>query len=163
MLPRARTVRPMLGVFSKMFKIHFFCCFIAQLVKKLQQWFLYEVKEDILPIVLNTKRPLSNICLLRYKQNSFGCFWKNSEYCFHRENCLFWKFSKSTKKGAQPNWPLRFHLRYFLNSASCLVRETSSANLDFDWGLKARISIDDRQASLNDLPVQSVPKVHCKI
>ena len=30
--------------------------------------------EDILPFVLNTKRPLSDIWLLSYKQNSFGCF-----------------------------------------------------------------------------------------
>ena len=32
--------------------------------------------EDILPFVLNTKRPLCDIWLLRYKQNSFGCFKK---------------------------------------------------------------------------------------
>ena len=79
MLSRVRTVHPKLGVFSKMFKIQLFCCFITQLVKKLQQWSLYEVIEDILPIVLNTKRPLSDIWLLRYKQNSFGCFQRNSE------------------------------------------------------------------------------------
>ena len=30
----------------------------------------YEVIEDILPFVLNTKWPLSNIWLLRYKQNT---------------------------------------------------------------------------------------------
>ena len=77
-----RTVRPKLGVFFKIFKIQLFCCFITQLVKKLQQWPLYEVKEDILPFVLNTKRLLSDIWLLRYKQNSFGCFRKNSEFRF---------------------------------------------------------------------------------
>ena len=33
---------------------------------------------------LNTKRPLSDICLLRYKQNSFGCFRKNSELQFFK-------------------------------------------------------------------------------
>ena len=82
MLSRVRTVRPKLGVFSKMFKIQLFCCFITQLVNKLQQWSLYEVIEDILPIVLNTKRPLSDIWLLRYKQNSFGCFQRNSEVKF---------------------------------------------------------------------------------
>ena len=38
--------------------------------------------EDILPFVLNTKRPLSDIWLLRYKQNSFGCFQRNSEIKF---------------------------------------------------------------------------------
>ena len=73
-LSRVRTVRPKLGVFSKMFTIQLFCCFITQLVKKLQQWSLYEVIEDILLIVLNTKQPLSDIWLLSYKQNSFGCF-----------------------------------------------------------------------------------------
>ena len=66
-------------VFFKIVKIQLFCCFITQLVKKLQQWPLYEVKEDILPFVLNTKRPLSDIWLLRYEQNSFGCFQNKSE------------------------------------------------------------------------------------
>ena len=87
-----RALRPKLGVFSKMFKIQLFCCFITQLVKKLQQWSLYEVIEDILPIVLNTKRPLSDIWMLSYKQNSFWCFFftkvrisilsKNTQNCF---------------------------------------------------------------------------------
>ena len=36
--------------------------------------FIYEVIEDILPFVLNTKRPLSDIWLLSYEQNNFGCF-----------------------------------------------------------------------------------------
>merc|ERR1712177_63823 len=76
-----------MGVFfSKMFKIQLFCCFITQLVEKLQQWSLYEVIEDILPIVLNTKQPLSDIWLLRYKQNSFGCFQRNSEVKFFLKN-----------------------------------------------------------------------------
>ena len=38
--------------------------------------------EDVLPFVLNTKQPLHDIWLLRYKQNSFGCFWKKSEFQF---------------------------------------------------------------------------------
>ena len=38
--------------------------------------------EDILPFVLNTKRPLSDIWLLRYKQNSFGCFREKSQFQF---------------------------------------------------------------------------------
>ena len=46
-------------VFFQNFQL--FHCFIIQLVKKLQQWSFYEVIEDILPFVLNTKRPLSNI------------------------------------------------------------------------------------------------------
>ena len=69
-----RTARPKLGVFFKDVKIQLFDCFIAQLVKKLQQWSLYEVIEDILPFVLNTKRPLSDIWLLSYEQNSLGVF-----------------------------------------------------------------------------------------
>ena len=47
--------------------------------------------EDILPLVFNIERPLSNIWLLSYEQNSFGCFFdkiermnifKNSKHCF---------------------------------------------------------------------------------
>ena len=62
---------------SKIFlvpKYSFIVAFISLIIKKLQQWSLYEVIEDILPFVLNTKRPLSDIWLLSYKQNSFGCF-----------------------------------------------------------------------------------------
>ena len=66
---------PKVGCFFKTFKTQHFCCFITRLVKKLQQWSLYEVIEDTLPFVLNTKRPLSDIWLLSYKQNSFGCFF----------------------------------------------------------------------------------------
>ena len=73
---------PKVGCFFKIFKIQLFCCFITQLVKKLQQWPLYEVKEDILPFVLNTKRPLSDIWLPSCEQNIFGCFLKNSEFQF---------------------------------------------------------------------------------
>ena len=76
---------PEVGCFFKIVKIQLFDCFIAQLVKKLQQWALYEVIEDILPFVLNTKRLLSVIWLLRYKQNSFGCFRKNSEFPFFQK------------------------------------------------------------------------------
>ena len=70
-------------------KIGCFCCFpkysilvavLSQLVKMLHQWSLYEVIENILPFVLNTKRPLSDIWLLRYKPNSFGCFPKKSQF-----------------------------------------------------------------------------------
>ena len=52
---------------------------------------LYEVIEDTLPFVLNTKRPLSYIWLLSYEQNSFGFFlkkckiliaFKNTHNCF---------------------------------------------------------------------------------
>ena len=64
---------PKVGCFFKIVKIQLFCCFITQLVKNLQQWSLYVVIEDILPFVLNTKRPLSNIWFLRSKKNNFGC------------------------------------------------------------------------------------------
>ena len=76
---------PEVGCFFKISKIQLFCSFITQLVKKLQQWSIYEVIEDILLLVLNTKRPLSDIWLLRYKQNSFGCFRKNSEFHFFQK------------------------------------------------------------------------------
>ena len=76
---------PKLGVFSTFSKYSFLCCFITQFMKKLYQWSLYEVIEDILPFVLNTKRPLSYIWLLRYNQNSFGCFRKNSECNFFKK------------------------------------------------------------------------------
>ena len=59
-----------------------FGCFITQLVKMLQQWSLYEVIKDILPFILNIKRPLSDIWLLSYKQNSFGCFLKKLKLRF---------------------------------------------------------------------------------
>ena len=55
---------------------------LLQLVTKVQQWSLYEVIEDILPFVLNTKWSLSNIRLLSYKQNGFGYFLKNLRFWF---------------------------------------------------------------------------------
>ena len=67
-------------VFFKIVKMQLFCCFITQLVKKLQQWSFYEVIEDILPFVFDTKRVLSDNWLLRYKKNRFGSFQKNSEF-----------------------------------------------------------------------------------
>ena len=57
------------GCFFKIFKIRLFCCLITHLVKKLQLRSLYEVIEDIPPFALNTKLFLSDIWLLRYKQN----------------------------------------------------------------------------------------------
>ena len=76
---------PKLGVFCYFPKYSNLVAFLSQLVKKLQQWSLYEVIEDIMLIVLNIKRPLSDIWLLRYKQNSFGCFRKNSEFRFFQK------------------------------------------------------------------------------
>ena len=46
--------------------------------KKLQQSSLYEVIENILPFVLNTKRPLRDNWLLSYKPKSFGHFLKKN-------------------------------------------------------------------------------------
>ena len=57
--------------FSKFMKLNIFVFLITQLVKKLQQWSLYEVIGHILPFVLNTKQALSNIWLLSYDQNSY--------------------------------------------------------------------------------------------
>ena len=57
-----------IGCFFQIHEIQHLCCFITQLVEKLQGI------ENILPFVLNTKWPLSDIWLLCYKQNSFGCF-----------------------------------------------------------------------------------------
>ena len=76
---------PQVGCFFNIFKIQLFGDFITQLVKKLQQLSLCEVIEDILPFVLNTKRPLSDIWLLRNKQNNFGCFRKNIESHFFQK------------------------------------------------------------------------------
>ena len=46
--------------------------------------------EDILPFVLNTKRPLSDIWLLSYEQNSLGVFEINEILNFfgNTENCF---------------------------------------------------------------------------
>jgi len=60
------TARPKMGVFSYFPKY------------KGQRWFLYEVIEDVMPFVLNTKRPLSDIWLLSCGRRSFGCFLKNN-------------------------------------------------------------------------------------
>ena len=70
---------PKIGCFFQSNEIQHFCCFITQFVKKVQQWSLYEVIEDILLFVLNTKQSFSYMWLLRYKQNSFGCFREKSE------------------------------------------------------------------------------------
>ena len=71
---------PEVGCFIKILKIQRFCCLITQLVKKLHQLALYEGIEDILLFVLNKKWSLSDILLLRYKQNNFGCSRKNYDF-----------------------------------------------------------------------------------
>merc|ERR1712081_43657 len=52
---------PKVGCFSTISKYSFLCCFITQLIKKLQQWSLYEVIEDILSFDLSIRPPLSDI------------------------------------------------------------------------------------------------------
>ena len=89
---------PKVGCFFQNAQKTAFCSFITQLVKKLQQWSLYEGIEDILPFVLNTKRPLSDIWLLRYKQNSFGCFQKYSElHLFQKNTQKCFAYTSTTK------------------------------------------------------------------
>ena len=92
------TVHPKLGVFSRLLKFNIFVALITQLIKKLQQWSLHDVIEDIMPFVLNTKRPLSDIWLPSYEQNSFGCFLTKLK---------FWIFLKTPKSvlliSQQPN------------------------------------------------------------
>ena len=84
---------PQIGCFLLFPKHSILVAAISQLVKKLQQWSSDEVIEDILPFVLNTKRPLSDIWLLRYKQNNFGCFRKKLKFYFFRKHpklfCLY--------------------------------------------------------------------------
>ena len=77
---RVCTVRPQLGVFSEFKKINIFVSFVSQLVRMLRQWSLYEDIKDILPYDLNTKRVLSDIWLLSYKQNCFGCFCSEFQF-----------------------------------------------------------------------------------
>ena len=87
-----------LGVFSTFSKYSFLCCFITQLINKLQQWFLYEVIEDILPFVLSTKRLLSDIWLLRNKQNNFGCFQEKTEFqSFFKNTQNCFAYNSATK------------------------------------------------------------------
>ena len=87
-----------LGVFSKCSKYSFLVAFISQLVKKLQQWSLYEVIEVILPFVLHTKRPLSDIWLLSYKQNSFGKFLTKVRISIGSKNTKNWFLYNSATK-----------------------------------------------------------------
>ena len=78
--------KPKIGCFLKIFEIQHLCCFITQPLKKLQQWSLYEGIDNILPFVLITKRPLSNIWLQSCKQNSFEVFFEKIEVLNFFEN-----------------------------------------------------------------------------
>ena len=69
-------------VFFQNFQNTVFLLLYYSASKKATALVFNEVIEDILPFVLNTKRSLSEIWLLRYKKNSFGCFQKNSEFQF---------------------------------------------------------------------------------
>ena len=64
-----RTVHPNLDVFQNFQNTAFLLLSYAACIKATTM-----VMEGILAFILNTKRPLSNIWLLRYKQNSFGYF-----------------------------------------------------------------------------------------
>ena len=74
-----------------MFKKQLFVFFITHLIKKLKQWSFYEEIEDILLFIFNTNRHLSDIWLLTYKQNSFGCFFDKNEiltFFKNTQNCF---------------------------------------------------------------------------
>ena len=95
-----RTIRPKLGVFSEMFEIQLFCCFITHLVKKLQQLSLYEVIEDILLFVLDSKQPLSDnwvfiekFEILNFSKNTQNCFAYISATKYRSEAVLYSKQS----------------------------------------------------------------------
>ena len=94
---------PEIGCFLKIYKIQHFCCFITQLVKKRHQWSLYEVIKDILPFVLNTKQPLSDIWLLEFhlfKTCGTVDILNTYKYSSHMTDLLFYmKYNFS-------RWPL---------------------------------------------------------
>ena len=83
---------PDIGCFFQIYEIQHLYCFFIQLVKRLRQRSLYKGIENILPFVLKTKRPLSDIWLLNYKQNSFGCFFFDQievlNYFENTQNCF---------------------------------------------------------------------------
>ena len=110
-------VRPKLGVFSKLLKYSFICCFITHLFKrKPQQWSSYKVIEDILPLVLNSKWPLSDIWLLSYEQNNFGCFLKKLKFNFFSKS-----FCRKTSLHLTSDQPkLLYYPWLYLSSLSCL-------------------------------------------
>ena len=83
-----RTIRPKLGVFSKFMKFNKIGCFITQLVKKLQQWSLCEMIEDVLSFVLNTKRPQN---IVFFSENTQNCFAHNSATKYRSEGVLYAK------------------------------------------------------------------------
>ena len=60
--------------------------------KNLQQWSVYEVIEDILPFILNTKQPLRDIWLLRYKHKSFGIRSDQNFKFFKKHPKLFYLY-----------------------------------------------------------------------
>ena len=64
-----RTMLPKMFCFLLMFfKMQHFGCLISRLLK------MHDVKEHILPLVLNTKQPLSDIWYLRFQQNNLTNF-----------------------------------------------------------------------------------------
>ena len=71
--------------FLKHFQYTAFCLLYYSACKKLQEWSLYEVKEDILLFVFNTKQHLRDIWLLSYKQNRFWCLKKKQNLFFFKK------------------------------------------------------------------------------
>ena len=74
-----------------------------------------------MPFIFNTQGPLSDIWLLRYKQNSFGCVRKKSEFKFLQKTpktglgggdgfgCRYPQFQKLEKLVVQSNFLLFGH------------------------------------------------------
>ena len=120
LFPWVCTKHPKLGVFCYILKYSILVAGISQLGNKLQQCSLYEVIEDIMPFVLNTKRPLSDIWLLRYKQNTFGCFRKkfrpsicskNTQNCFAYNSATKYR-SEAVLYSKRTAWyPLSPHIK----------------------------------------------------
>ena len=106
------TISLKLGVFTIFFKIQLLSCFITQLVKKLLQRSLYEVIEDILPFVLNTKRPLSDIWLLRNKQNRIPIFSKKkTQNCFAYNSATKYRSEAVLYSNRTAGYPLLPHIK----------------------------------------------------
>ena len=76
------TTLPRLGVFSTFPKYTIFVTFMSQFTQRVQQWSFYEMMDNILPYVLNKKRPLADSWLWRYWQKRFECIHQNASFEF---------------------------------------------------------------------------------
>ena len=89
--------------------------------------FFKKVIEDIMPFVLNTKWPLSDIWLLSYKQISFGCFLtivrisilsKNTQNCFAYNSATKYRSEAILYSKRTVGYPLSPHINrphFFIN------------------------------------------------